>query len=210
MELSETAGRGISILRKRPLDGGNELMARFDTRKQRKLFIIPIVHNAADLGSFAPKVLSSRSRGSTDLIDDLWVQIGEQLLTLDLDFPNLKVYQDSLPHCGFEITIVKDLAGKGSANFRLLCELMDRGATLMGTESPELLLRELEFARNPERADPESLSRLAIDRDRYIAKRIDQSLQPGEEGLLLIGMLHEVRTHLPRSIEVHYPFTITP
>lgn len=177
---------------------------------RRKLYIIPILHNAADLGSFGPKVLSRRSRSSTALIDDLWEQIGDQLMSLDLDFGKLRVYQDSLPHCGFEITIVRDLATKGSANFRLLCDLLDRGATLMGTESPELLLRELNFARNPDLATPESLAKLAIDRDRYIANRIDQSLLPGEEGLLLIGMLHEVRSHLPASIEVHYPFTISP
>jgi len=129
---------------------------------------------------------------------------------LDLDFGKLRVYQDSLPHCGFEITIVRDLASKGSANFRLLCDLLDRGATLMGTESPELLLKELSFAKNPGLATPEALANLAIDRDRYIANRIDQSLLAEEEGLLLIGMLHEVRSHLPASIEVHYPFTITP
>jgi hypothetical protein len=178
--------------------------------KRRKLSIIPIVHNAADLGSFAPKVLSRRSRHSTALIDDLWDQIGDQLLSLDWDFRKVRIYQDSLPHCGFEITIVRDLATRGSANFKLLCDLVERGATLMGTESPELLLKELTFAKHPEMAEPEALSRLAIERDRYIAHRIDQTLEHGEEGLLLIGMLHEVRTHLPSSIEVHYPFTITP
>ena len=177
---------------------------------RRKLYIIPILHNTADLGSFGPKVLSRRSQSSTALIDDLWEQIDDQLMSLDLDFGKLRVYQDSLPHCGFEITIVRDLASKGSANFRLLCDLLDRGATLMGTESPELLLKELSFAKNPGLATPEALANLAIDRDRYIANRIDQSLLAGEEGLLLIGMLHEVRSHLPASIEVHYPFTITP
>lgn len=177
---------------------------------KRKLYIIPIVHNAADLGSFAPKVLSRRSGKSTELIDDLWEQIEEQLLSLDLDFSRMKLYQDSLPNCGFELTIVRELRNKGSANFRLLCDLIDRGATLMGTESPELLLRELNLAKHPEWAEPEELAKLAVARDRYIARRIDQTLLAGESGLLLIGMLHEVRTHLPGSIEVHYPFTITP
>lgn len=177
---------------------------------KRKLSIVPILHTAADLGSFSTKVAARRSRASTALIDDLWDQLGAHLLSLELDYPRLKLYQDSLPHCGFEITIVRDLATKGSANFRLLSELVERGATLVGTESPELLLRELDYARNPEKATPEALSALALDRDRYIARRIDQTLETGEEGLLLIGMLHEVRTHLPASIEVHYPLTITP
>jgi len=179
------------------------------TNPGRKLYIIPIIHNTADLGSFGSKVRSRRDAASSPLIDDLWQQIHEHLLALDLNYSNLRLYQDSLPHCGFEITIVKDLASRGSANFRILCDLVEKGATLMGTESPDLLLQELNYAKYPETTQPEQLAKLAIERDRYIAKRIDQTLKEGEEGLLLIGMLHEVRTHLPASIEVNYPFTIT-
>ena len=39
-------------------------------------------------------------------------------------------------------------------------------------------------------------------RDRFMAERIDRTLQPGEIGILFIGMLHSVQRYLARDITV--------
>ncbi len=43
--------------------------------------------------------------------------------------------------------IVSELSASGSRNHRLLMHLMDKGAMIMGTESPELLMEEYELAK---------------------------------------------------------------
>ena len=78
-------------------------------------------------------------------VDKLWKQIRQMIDGLGLDWANVRLYQDGLPICDHEETIVRELANKGSANHQLLVELIDRGARLTGTESPQLLIEEYEF-----------------------------------------------------------------
>jgi hypothetical protein len=174
----------------------------------RRLSVIPILHAAADLGSLAPRIQSGRASQSTYQIDEIWTQVRELVLELDFDYARLRLYQDSLPICGFEHSIVSDLASQGSANFRLLAELMSRGAELVGTESPQLLLRELEWVRNPQLATEERLRELTAERDRFIAHRIDSTLAEGEEGLVFLGMLHDLAPYLPETIALRYPLKV--
>ena len=176
----------------------------------RRLWCIPILHGAADLGTYAPKVAARRDAQASEQIADLWSQIRHEVLDLGLDYRRLRVYQDSLPCCGFESRIVADVARQGSANFLLLEELLARGARIEGTESVELLMREMELAKHPERASAESMAELLRQRDAFIAKRIDETLQDGEEGMLFLGMLHDIASALPSSIALRYPLRIEP
>lgn len=59
-----------------------------------------------------------------------------------LPYPRVRLYQDGLPVCGREVEITTDLARAGSRNHQLLLRVMERDATLMGTESAELLVRD--------------------------------------------------------------------
>ena len=144
-------------------------------------------------------------------------RIERTILDLDLDYKAVRLYQDGLPVCGREIQIVEELSLKGSRNHKLLINLMNRGATLMGTESAELLTREYSRVRKDVahhkafvgcggvediHIDPEAL---LTARDRYIADRINQTLLPDETGILFIGRLHRVETGLHRDIDVLYP-----
>jgi hypothetical protein len=123
------------------------------------------------------------------------------------DFSRLKLYQDGLPVCGKEEAIVKELAGRESRNHALLMQLVERGASLIGTESPGLLMEEYRRLRS-------SLSRpasapmddggLLERRDRFIARRIHATLGEGEHGLLFIGLLHDVHRCLPETIQVNF------
>ncbi|MBM4082729.1 MAG: hypothetical protein FJ278_23685, partial [Planctomycetes bacterium] len=70
-------------------------------------------------------------------VEDIWRTIRAQVQALKLDYSRVRLYQDGLPNCGHEPEIVKGLAQSGSQNHQLLQELMEKGATVMGTESPE-------------------------------------------------------------------------
>jgi hypothetical protein len=83
---------------------------------------------------------------------------------------------------------------------------------LMGTESPELLVEEYQLAltglgSGPDGARRRELSAAALleKRDRFIADRINSTLQQGETGILFLGMLHSVQPYLDRDIDVVYP-----
>jgi hypothetical protein len=99
-------------------------------------------------------------------------------------------------------------------NHRLLLELEARGATMMGTESPELLIEEYQLAtaafasgitlkRNGRQQ--ELRDSLLEKRDRFIADRINRTLGAGESGILFLGMLHEAAKYLDSGIDVIYP-----
>ena len=122
----------------------------------------------------------------------------------------MRVYQDGLPVCGHEQEIVSELAGAGNRNHRLLLKLQARGATLMGTESPELLVEEYQLATaafasgatvRTEVRQKQLRDTLLEKRDRYIADRINGTLGAGESGILFMGMLHEVAKYLDPDIE---------
>ncbi|MDX2147643.1 MAG: hypothetical protein SFZ23_08990 [Planctomycetota bacterium] len=191
---------------------------------ERLLYYIPIVHAEADLGSLAgaarERVGAADWSKRQDALARDWIGI-ERWATLVPIPPNgLLVFQDGLPVCGpemrdaagkpGELRIVEEMAARGSPNGRILMTLVDRGATLMGTESPELLLRELEAAKAKlasGRTTPpdETSSSLLRERDAFIARRINKSLKGGSAGVLLIGAMHDVAPLLDDDIRVEHP-----
>jgi hypothetical protein len=146
-------------------------------------------------------------------VQQRWQQIERVVERLPVVPGKTRIYQDGLPACGREQRIVAELAEAGSRNHRLLLWLQDRGAVLMGTESPELLVEEYQLATAalaaepvPPRARHKPLREMLLERrDRYIADRINGTLGVGETGVLFIGMLHRVDRFLARDIEVVYP-----
>jgi len=196
------------------------------SKTARRLIWVPIIHTSADLGSVTEsvKALYARKVGlkkwdrHVASIDELWRRIREKISRLDLDYSKVKLYQDGLPNCGQELMIVKDMIKAGSLNHRLLLELMEKGARLVGTESPELLIEEYELVRGVlkrakgarDAGEGRGLSReqarrsMAIlrKRDHYIAKRIDGTLERGETGLVFLGLLHRLQGLLPRDIRL--------
>ncbi len=121
----------------------------------RRLIQIPIIHTAADLGSLSEAVRARYARVSGNAgwgrheraVRALWAGIQRELDRLKLDARKLRIYQDGLPVCGFEERIVRELAQAGSANHQLVVALLDRGATLTGTEDPRLLMEEYELQK---------------------------------------------------------------
>src|SRR5208283_1852853 len=121
--------------------------------KGRCLLHIPIIHSQAEMGSLSPTIqaIMVQKLGAkgwerkVGLIDGIWTQIEQTIDGWLLPYEKVRLYQDGLPVCGRELEIVSDLAKAGSRNHQLLLRLKERGATLMGTESADLLVQEYHF-----------------------------------------------------------------
>ncbi len=192
----------------------------------RVLIHIPIVHTQTEMGTLAKEIGSRLAKElgprllqqKETAVDSLWDTIETMLAEIDLPHARVRIYQDGLPVCGREMEIVNELAKAGSRNHRLIAELAKEGATITGTESAELLIEEYRrvkeiLAQSGEmsKTDPKigAGGGLIHKRDRFIAERIDRTLQPGEIGILFIGMLHSVQRYLAPDIIViaAHPFS---
>ena len=150
------------------------------------------------------------------LIQAYWNQVSDCVNNLNLPFTKTKIYQDGLPYSedGNEIELVEKMAASGSLNHILVKKLITRGATLVGTESPDLLIKEYNIAIQSieSQISPDQDidiknqgEQILKQRDEFIAKRISETLNPGEVGVLFIGMLHNVIPLLDKDIEVEIP-----
>ncbi|MDP3182077.1 MAG: hypothetical protein Q8M54_04575 [Desulfobaccales bacterium] len=188
------------------------------------MIYIPIIHTQADMGALQESVVRATlekvgrpglSR-KTAAIDKIWTEIERVIDALSLSFDRVRLYQDGLPVGGGEAEIVTELARAGSRNYQLLLRLMAQGATLMGTESGDLLVQEYQLAKQsltarPPRAAGVAAHRRALSeallqrRDHFIAQRINDTLKPGETGILFLGMLHSLERYLHQDVKVIYP-----
>jgi hypothetical protein len=176
-----------------------------------RLIYVPVLHSSAEMGSaasaykaaFVARFGEQKWQERCDKFDAIWAAIAAAIDALNLCPARLKLYQDSLPVCGKEIALTRDLAALGSHNHRLLAALVDKGATLVGTESPELLLEEYRLLQSTERA-PDEAAALLHKRDQFIAERIATNLREGETGILFMGALHQVARLLPPRIWTEY------
>ena len=190
----------------------------------RRLIYVPIVHTTVDMGSksealkqeYLRRFGAERWEQSRRVIDEVWEGISAKLLALVLPWERVRIYQDGLPVSGIELEIAREVAAQGSRNYQLVMELVLRGARLMGTESPELLTREYTHIKriadaktDAEREEAQrryaaESAEILKERDTFIAQRIAETLEDGEVGVPLLGMMHEVDRLLPEEIQVEY------
>jgi hypothetical protein len=196
-----------------------------EVEHMRSLMWVPIIHSPEDLGGLRESIedtyVERRGRAEWDAyvknVGMLWKGVRLMIDGLKLDWPRVRLYQDGLPVCDHELAIVRELAQTGSDNHQLLADLIDRGATLTGTESPQLLIEELELNRRllgvgatkPKQQPTNDFFQLQRQarhllekRDRFIATRISATLAAGEEGLIFLGMLHSLAGRLPRDVRL--------
>ncbi|MCZ6793071.1 MAG: hypothetical protein O7J95_05590 [Planctomycetota bacterium] len=96
-------------------------------------------------------------------------------------------------------------------------QLVERGARLEATEDPTLhrvaglLLRLGSLSRHLPDSRPAfevcreirvAFEKLNEERDRFVARRIDETLRAGEWAILYIGAEHRVEAHLPPTVDV--------
>lgn len=190
----------------------------------RKLIYVPVIHTEADMGSVAEPLKKEyiqryglkRWEEHTGAINSMWRGIRKKMFDLGLDYKKTKVYQDGLPVCNKELAIASDLAQAGNENYKIILELVQRGAKLVGTEDPGLLLEEYNYIKAITRINDleekgkaiKKYEKKALDilkrRDKYIANRIRKTLMEGETGILFIGMRHKVDEKLSKDIKISY------
>lgn len=190
----------------------------------RRLIYVPIIHTMADMGSTSEALRQESIRRfgveswerSRRVIDDVWEGIRTKLLIRNLPWERVKIYQDGLPVSGKELEIARDVAAQGSKNYQIVLELVDKGAKLIGTESPELLLREYAHVKQIAEAQADAerkeakrsyaaeSAEILKARDTFIVQRIVETLEEGEVALLFLGMIHEVDRLLPEGIQVEF------
>lgn len=181
----------------------------------RALILLPIIHSPADLGSLNGVAESSRNEAQTrqymDAVEHFWTVVNGVIEGMSLNYPQLKVYQDSLPVCNLVDSIVADVAASGSKNYALLKTLQDKGATLMGTESPDLLRQEKDLMTDVLQStvhSKESAGKaqdLLLQRDSFMGQRINESLADEEMGLIFVGLMHHIEPYLAADIVVIKP-----
>jgi hypothetical protein len=177
----------------------------------RTLIVVPVVHSREDMGSLAPGsargVAAASRRGAA-----FWSALKQRIGRLNQDWKGVKVYQDGLPDALPEL-VDRIVAKAPGQNYGLLRWLVERGATVLGTEEPKLLVEErallkaISDASGPARESARAAyarrgPALLDERDGYIARRIDATLGDGETGLLFIGAAHQVDKHLAPDIVV--------
>jgi len=196
----------------------------------RTLIYIPIVHTDADMGAMSESLqqIYMKEYGRrkwtrrTATVEKMWKEIERRIAALPLDYTKLKLYQDGLPKCGQELEIAKSVAAGGSKNFQLLVRLVEKGARLIGTENPDLLIQEYNRLRNALDNLKGSRGRVLLkksvtvggtsasvegfvsQRDKYIAARIHETLRDDETGLLFLGVVHRANEMLPSDIRISY------
>ncbi|MFH1539219.1 MAG: TraB/GumN family protein [bacterium] len=186
----------------------------------RKLIYVHIIHTSQDMGSLMEKVRKAyidrygEEQWDRHLkeVDGLWSKTVEKVRSLKLDHGKVRLYQDGMPICDRETEIVNKLAADGNTNHQLLLELIEKGAIMMGTEDPALLIKERDRLLNSQEKKEQLYDDLMEQRDEYIAERIAATLKDGETGILFMGALHQIADKLPGDVEIQFLFgeKITP
>jgi hypothetical protein len=174
----------------------------------RALIHFPVIHDSYDLGSFSQTVTQSQAPQQLQqhqlAIERFWLTVVSVIEGLELNYAQLKLYQDGLPVCDKETEIVNEVAASGSRNYKLLQYLQQKGAQIIGTESPDLLFQEYSLIKQSAQSE-EKAQLLLNQRDDYIAQRINNTLQEEEMGILFLGILHNIEDKLAKDIVLIQP-----
>lgn len=187
--------------------------------EKSNLYIIPIAHTYADMGSPRDKIpVDERYEAS---VTGYWVGIFCYLNSLPLDIlAGLQIYQDGLVNAPLEI-VDKIVDETQTANYEILRWLKGKGAVIFGTEDPGFIMEEHQAlqaiascpdgeAKTAARLEYLKKSSLLLkERDKSIAQRIRETLPGGKTGLLFIGAAHDVGSLLTNEIRVSTPEMIS-
>lgn len=175
------------------------------------MFYVPILHTEPELGTLAAKVGkagqeilgTNRWQVHKKTVKCFWKQTAKVFGKLDVS--GFKIYQDSLPASGLlGLKIVRENAKSGSLNHKLILDLVKRGAKVVKTENGALLKEEYFLVKDLAEASnilggiiaylrlKRRQKRLLFQRDKFIAQRIDKTLEAGETGVAFLGANHEV------------------
>ncbi len=187
----------------------------------RKLYLVPILHMSADMGSLASALdetakaefgqeVWQKHKGT---VSSFWDSIGQFFDALDVK--GFNIYQDGMVADGADgLRIIREGISQGSKNHEIIGKLLQRGAVLVKTEDLVLVKQEYTYiakiahSKSPKEKEVWALrykvaqDRLLRQRDDFIAKRIEVTLGEGDTGILFIGAYHDILSRLPEDIQV--------
>lgn len=186
------------------------------------LYYVPIIHSVEDYGSLGPLIknafVGQGGEATFDLlqknINGFWKIAEERIERAIPEARGLIIYHDGFPVGSKE----KILALFGhmcqdhpkSPNFRLVRNLLDKGATLEGTEDMNLVIEQLQlYQRAAEVVSPGEQKKILSAnaarsreimklRDTFIAKKINDTLRGDKKGILFLGRDHDVISELKK------------
>ena len=157
---------------------------------QRKLFVVPLVLRSSD----APADYSEK-------FDMYWQQVREQLVRLEEKTGPVEcIYHEAIVAGGEDGLKILEKMNTGSCS--IVKERYERGARLEATDDRELAEESMDWERmllggflSEKVARLVSQFYVEASRKRYdhMAKRIDESLKPGERGILFITEGHSLQ-----------------
>ena len=192
----------------------------------KALIYVPIIHMSADLGSLSKEV---NRRGIAYLSEELWKEhiktvegfwdaISDYFDYIYIDVYNrkkMKIYQDGMiAEREVGQKIVEEGIKSGSKNYELVLRLLKRGAVLVKTEDFKLVKEELDrlLAITKAKSTSKKLfafikyrlikNKLLNKRDEFISRRIDETLNQDEAGVLFLGAYHNIKKRLPKDIQI--------
>jgi len=187
----------------------------------RKLYLVPILHMSADMGSLASSLdetakaefgqeVWQKHKGA---VSSFWDSIGQFFDAMDVK--GFKTYQDGMVANGADgLRIIREGISQGSKNYEIIGKLLQRGAVLVKTEDPILVKQEYAYiakiahSKSPKEKEVWAFrykvaqGRMLRQRDDFIAKRIEVTLGEGDTGILFIGAYHDIFSRLPEDIQV--------
>ncbi len=187
----------------------------------RTLLIAPVLHISVEMDTIqrlATKKGNSSlgtklSEQHRQTISGYWENLSNCLKEIPIE--GLKIYQDGMPTDGDAAKQITEEAVKnGSENYRIVAELLGRGAEIMLTEDFQLVKREKELLLGFS-GSSNAIKKLGVylkywfrkkslmkKRDEFIANRINKTLDGDEKGILFIGVTHNLISRLPQDLNV--------
>ena len=192
--------------------------------KPLSLLYVPVLHTHRESEDIVFSLKASGGDTHADTsgdeydksVKDMWKGIYSRLQETGIAFSSVRIYQDSLPVCGMEKDVASKLAEKGSLNYQLILDLLNKGARIEGTEDQQLLIKEYDCltrcivsvhdrAAALERYWAES-AELMKQRDKFIAGRIKSTLKDGEVPLVFMGVRHGLGELLKDDFIIAYQY----
>ena len=166
---------------------------------ERKLFLVPLI--------LVPRESDSELKG---IVERYWSQVQAQIENLESRLGAVRrMYHELIPGGGDEA--VKAIEELSSETYRVVKSGLDKGAELEAMEDGDLITELMDWTKclavglQNERVWNtvyEAFAAVQRKRNEHIAMRIDQTLEGGEAGVVLIREGHQVQ--FPTDIEVFY------
>ncbi len=165
----------------------------------RKLFLVPLIFSPAEPPADFKEIL-----------DRYWAAVHDQLAHLTARLgPARRVFYETVTAIGDNG--LQSIQAINPASYEIVKAAIDGGAELTSVEDEELLREEFDWQRcllvglmsqKVSRLAYESYQEANKRRYEQMAQRIDETLQPGEAGILFIREDHRVQ--FPSSIQVFF------